>query len=494
MKSLITAISILIAATEALAAGEVFVDPVFDVIDQNDVLYGFGSTGNPASGEIELVLDLYQPTAPPVPRPAMIFIHGGSFETGDKSDFTSLARGFASRGYVAASISYRLLGDDPTNELGFDENYAVNAAVNDATKAVQWLRGNAEKYDVDPTRIAIGGFSAGAITSLLQGFDERGENAEVAAIVSWAGGLYGYEHLIDADDPPLMLIHGESDSVVPFSHATEISNRAQEVSLPFEFIRIPRGGHDTFLRRDVGGNTVEQRSLDFLAEHLSLDELADDYALPTASLVNVGSEWKYFEGGSEPSPPDQPVAWTRRDYEDVDWAMGVDGFGFGRQSESRNVATGLDDMKSNSSSLYLRHRFSVDESLVDTQSLFLDLNYDDGFVAYINGVEVARSNVGVHGNQDGSVPFDARATTRQQVHQARHFIDLSEYPGLLTLGDANLLGIHGLNRRASDSDFYLSQIQLSATVPEPSGIRVLLLSLFMFIHRTTRTSRCRTMR
>jgi carboxylesterase type B len=120
-------------------------------------------SGNPSSGEIDLKLDLYQPKAPPGLRPGVIFIHGGGFESGDKSEIGLLAREYASRGYVAASINYRLTGDNPTYEpisANWPASSIANPAVADAIKSVRWMRENATQYAMDPSRVAIGGFSS----------------------------------------------------------------------------------------------------------------------------------------------------------------------------------------------------------------------------------------------------------------------------------------------------------------------------------------------
>jgi len=154
--------------------GIMFIDELYETQRTNDIQYGTGSTGNPASGSIDLFLDLYQPSGANLPekRPAFIFIHGGGFTAGDKDapTISELCESYAKRGYVCASIQYRLVDDDPTFEPGpfinlTDRFRSINAAAQDAAKAVRWLRQNASTYNIDPFRIGIGGSSAGAITS-----------------------------------------------------------------------------------------------------------------------------------------------------------------------------------------------------------------------------------------------------------------------------------------------------------------------------------------
>src|SRR5581483_10408367 len=98
-------------------------------------------------------------------------VHGGGFVAGDSTNsaMVRMANAFARRGYVAASINYRLLGDgdcareNPPSQACFD---AAIAAQHDAQAAVRWFRAHAGTYGVDPTRVAIGGGSAGAVTAL----------------------------------------------------------------------------------------------------------------------------------------------------------------------------------------------------------------------------------------------------------------------------------------------------------------------------------------
>ena len=102
------------------------------------------------------------------------------------------------------------------------------------------------------------------------------------------------------------------------------------------------------------------------------------------SLVKYYSEWKYFEGKTEPSIPH--TAWKKLNFDDSDWKLGPSGFsvGFG----SYNAPTELQGMPGEYSSIFLRKVFDLDD--IDwIKSLILRVDYDDGFVTYINGNEVA---------------------------------------------------------------------------------------------------------
>lgn len=450
-----------LTATVSQVAGVEFLDKHFAVDVQPDIVYGMGAIGNPASGEMDLHLDLYQPVAPPQNRPAVLLLHGGAFFDGDKSDFSDLALEYASRGYVAASMQYRWQRDDPTSEPGPTEIDFFNAAVSDATKAVEWLHENSDTFGIDPSRIAIGGFSSGAVAAMFHGFQELGSDTEVAAILNFADGLYGDENLIDADDPPLFIVHGTDDPFVSPNLIRDIVDRSTEVGHPFEFHPIAGGSHSRFLETNLGGRSVLQASVDFTFEHLTLADLSLGPRGEVVDLIGTGEQWSFFRGSEEPTPfPD--VAWTTPEFDVAGWEIGREGFGFGPGSEDREIATPLDDMKSEYATLYLRHSFEIDDPDV-VSVLALDLDYDDAFVAYVNGVEVARSSFGESG-----VPaeFDVRPrTTRDGSLPARTIIDLRNFPDLLRTGKENVLAIQGINTRRADRDFVLSQIELSAALP-----------------------------
>ena len=146
----------------------------------------------------------------------------------------------AKRGYICASIQYRLAGDDPTFESGPFINFndrlrAINAAAQDAAKAARWLRQNAKSYNIDPSRIGIAGSSAGAITALFtacQDADILGPDAEIGVVIDLWGAMYGHENLIDADDPAIFITHGTNDRIVPYSQTEALTNRLDEIKHP----------------------------------------------------------------------------------------------------------------------------------------------------------------------------------------------------------------------------------------------------------------------
>ena len=120
------------------------------------------------------------------------------------------------------------------------------------------------------------------------------------------------------------------------------------------------------------------------------------------SLVPYFSDWKYFEGRSEASIP--TTAWRELDFDDTDWKSAPSGFSIGYGGY--DAPTRLWGMPGGFPSVFLRKRFTV-EHTEQIKALVLRVDYDDGFVAYLNGTEIARR--GLPGEADQPVPFNAPA-------------------------------------------------------------------------------------
>jgi dipeptidyl aminopeptidase/acylaminoacyl peptidase len=206
-------------------------DQVFSNVSvAHDLTYGQApdAEGDP----VDLELDLYQPTGDTVTRrPALIWVHGGGFTAGDKSSAAGRAEFFARLGYVTAAINYRLLSPvgcggnpDPTPTC----EAAALGAQHDAQAAVRWLRANAATYRIDTDRIAMGGGSAGAVTSLLVDWRSEdpgdsgnpGYSSAIRAAVSVSGGAPTNE-FIDSGDPPAIFFHGTEDRTVFYEWAVQ---------------------------------------------------------------------------------------------------------------------------------------------------------------------------------------------------------------------------------------------------------------------------------
>jgi para-nitrobenzyl esterase len=248
------------ACVPPAGSGARYIDPVFgDVSVLRDVVYG-EAPGKDGSLE-QLTLDLYRPRGDTeTSRPVVIWVHGGGFRTGDKGWMSLYARAFAERGYVSASINYRLLNDAESEEGGNIE--AVIAAKRDAQAAVRWFRRYADAFRIDPDRISIGGSSAGAVTSLavaLIGEDvgdsgNPGFSSRVCSAVSISGALgESPELLVTEDDANALFFHGTADPRVPYERARKLEAAMRQAGIFTSFTTYEGAGHSivTDFRDDI---------------------------------------------------------------------------------------------------------------------------------------------------------------------------------------------------------------------------------------------------
>ena len=156
-------------------------------------------------------------------------------------------------------------------------------------------------------------------------------------------------------------------------------------------------------------------------------------------LVPVESDWRWVKGLSEASVPMD--AWRALSFDDVNWAVGQGPFHYG---ESVAGGTVLSDMRNRYSSVFLRKAFEV-ESPVEVRELLLSAICDDGFIAWINGVEVARFNL-----PGGERPFDRFAFSAVAEPVSFAAYDLPK-PVFLNPG-RNLLAVQVFNSSLNSSD------------------------------------------
>ena len=165
-------------------------------------------------------------------------------------------------------------------------------------------------------------------------------------------------------------------------------------------------------------------------------------------LLDVGPGWKYFKGTQEPSPGTGGVAstaWTDPAFNDAAWLSGATGIGFGDNDD----ATVLSDMQNQYMSVYLRRPFTIADPAA-LQNLLLSVNYDDGFVAYLNGTEVARSTTM---NNTGTPPAYNRAANGGREAGTSESFSLRNYLSLLKPApEVNVLSIQVHNVTLDSSD------------------------------------------
>lgn len=255
---------LLLAGLTFVAAGCVTLDPpsgapplryrdeIFtNVTKTADITYG--SAPDYQGQTLTLQLDVYRPAGDPVTkRPAIVWVHGGGFSSGDKTspEIVDEATTFAKKGYVNVSINYRLrptgcLNNPPPGSC----IAAITDAMHDAQAAVRFLRANKSTYGVDVGRIAIGGSSAGAVTALNVGFNpddpgdsgNPGPSSAVGGAVSISGGRVGGS--IDPGDAPSLLFHGTADGVVPYALAKGTYDDAKAAGLVSFLVTWQGQGH-----------------------------------------------------------------------------------------------------------------------------------------------------------------------------------------------------------------------------------------------------------
>ncbi|HKE73492.1 MAG TPA: neocarzinostatin apoprotein domain-containing protein, partial [Acidimicrobiales bacterium] len=236
-----------------------YLDVTFPAVQvDRDIAYRdtVDARGNP----VRLTLDVYRPAGDTATRrPTVMWIHGGFFTGGDKSNDARIATDYARRGYVAVSINYRLR---PSASGWHDIYLASLDAYDDGVAAAAWLRQHAADYGIDPDAIVAAGFSAGAVTAtnlaVLPG--ERGPaTSPVAAAISQSGLLYTAP---DTGDPPIQAFHGTDDGVTPFESMARVCDLAAEVDVACDLVTYAGGDHGT-----SQGDLV-QRSTTFMAEQV----------------------------------------------------------------------------------------------------------------------------------------------------------------------------------------------------------------------------------
>ena len=155
----------------------------------------------------------------------------------------------------------------------------------------------------------------------------------------------------------------------------------------------------------------------------------------------------------------QTSLWRRQlDYDDSDWTFcsgtpGGVGYELSDGYESRiscDVSAHMHENKTSdpNGSCYIRIPFTISQSTDKLNALFLNIEYDDGFVAYLNGIRIAEAN------NPGRTQWNSFATQNHEAGAAETY-DISQFIDALNSGE-NLLAIHGLNVSTSSSDFLIN--------------------------------------
>ncbi|MBU2525212.1 MAG: alpha/beta hydrolase [Bacteroidetes bacterium] len=181
-----------------------------------------------------LKLDLYQPKEDTLrKRPLIVYMHGGGFSGGKRDDKAEVnfARISARKGYVFASISYRLTRKGKsfncTTPLA-EKMETFRLAAEDVLDAVKFLLRNDSLYGIDNTRVILGGSSAGAEGVLSAVYNDdflfnnrfAYKNFEPAAVISFGGAIPDERYLVASNAVPGVFFHGMQDDLVPYKAAS----------------------------------------------------------------------------------------------------------------------------------------------------------------------------------------------------------------------------------------------------------------------------------
>ena len=274
----------------------------------------FGSNTSFSGATTSLKFDFYEPTGDTeMNRPLIIWVHGGSFLGGSKTDpdMTALSQKFAKKGYACASIDYRL-GFFPIDSANAVK--AVVRAVQDLKAAIRFFykdKQTLDTYHIDTNNIYIGGSSAGAITALhvaylddvceiseylnqntinqLGGLDgssgNPGFSTSVKGVINLCGALAKYVWL-EPGDVPLVSIHGTSDGTVKYNRgivnpgtalmyldgSRMLHERACAINVSSDFYTFPGAGHVPYIGNNAYMDTTERFVRDFLVTQLGCNE------------------------------------------------------------------------------------------------------------------------------------------------------------------------------------------------------------------------------
>lgn len=226
------------------------------------------------TGTRELHVDIVMPKdAPAKPHPCVVWIHGGGWSKGTHK--ANQAAWLAGKGYVAASVEYRLSGEA-----------IYPAQIQDCKAAIRFLRAHAKDYGIDPNRIGVWGGSAGGhlvaclgttggVKELEGSEGNPKESSRVQAVCDFFGptdlmaspkwlspppqvsALLGGSpadkpelarlaspvKFVDRKDPPFLIVHGEEDKLVPISQSEELYEALKKAGVSVSFVRVKNAGH-----------------------------------------------------------------------------------------------------------------------------------------------------------------------------------------------------------------------------------------------------------
>lgn len=292
------------ACSHVASAGILYFDPMFGVQKTSNIVYGQGVIDDGA-GLLDLKLDVYRPTdigtAVPESRPTILWMHGGGWAKGKKEQVMQVDE-WVSRGYNLVSINYRLAGDNPPLTTGVADAFlflslwgdggtasVVNASLEDAVLALDWINANADVYGFDTNRVGFAGHSAGAVNAIALGQLVDTGIIEPKAILSVAGAVFNGTNPFSPGGPPTMLITGTKDNTVPAGLVELTRDQMNEVGIMTEYYLQPDVGHQPNWDVVIDGETLSQHGIDFLYNNLAVVPEATPILLLATGLLCLAS-------------------------------------------------------------------------------------------------------------------------------------------------------------------------------------------------------------
>ncbi len=231
-----------------------------------------------------LQLDIYRQKELNEKAPLLVFIHGGGWRSGKRQDYLVYLLDYAEKGFVTATVSYRLKKDS-----------IYPAAVEDVLDAVDFLYQNANTYGYDTSRVALVGGSAGAHLAMLAGYGwENPQRHKVKAVVDIYGPVdlttpYGQTQFmvtdfighsysekpelyweasparyLKEDLPPTLILQGTSDNLLPPSQSDTLHVRLNRLGVSNVYHRLPLWPHAMDIA--VRPNVYMQQKMDAFFE------------------------------------------------------------------------------------------------------------------------------------------------------------------------------------------------------------------------------------
>ncbi len=242
---------------------------------EKDVVYGRG-------GDTDLHLDIYHPTGPSL-RTAIVQLHGGGFTRGARENIAANCRAFAERGYTSIAAQYRLAPDS-----------VWPAQIHDVKAAIRWTRANAERLNIDPDKIAVAGYSAGAMLALVAAGSHgvaalegdggnAGVSSDVAACIAYYGSAErrrpesGQDALMGPDASEEAYRQASTITYASTSVPTIFFHATGDTTLPFQ------GSVKLFDAYKAGGAAVEMHIFDGLSH---VFDRHPEFLAPTVELCD----------------------------------------------------------------------------------------------------------------------------------------------------------------------------------------------------------------